>query len=115
MSDLCAVADIPDGGGIRVVREGLALDDGSAPANIIVLRDGDEVYAYANICPHFGIPLDVGRGIKTFRKHVLCVNHYAAFRFADGLCVEGPCLGASLRHVAIEVRGDRVLTRGAPA
>ncbi len=114
MSDLCAVADIPDGGGIRVVREGLALEGESEPANVIVVRDGDEFYAYANICPHFGIPLDVGRGIKTFRKHVLCVNHYAAFRFADGACVEGPCLGASLRPVAIEVRGGRVTSRGAP-
>jgi len=110
VSDLCAVADIPDGGGIRVVREDL--DDGGEPANIIIVRDRDELRAYANVCPHFGIPLDVGRGIKTFRKHILCVNHYAAFRFADGACVEGPCLGASLRPVAIEVRGDRVLTRG---
>jgi nitrite reductase/ring-hydroxylating ferredoxin subunit len=113
VSDLCAVADIPDGGGIRVVREGLAPDDGSEPANVIVVRDGDEVYAYANVCPHFGIPLDVGRGIKTFRKHVLCVNHYAAFRFSDGACVEGPCLGASLRPVPIDVRGGRVTSRGA--
>jgi len=113
VSDLCAVADIPDGGAVRVVREGLAPGDESEPANIIIVRDGDELHAYANICPHFGIPLDVGRGIKTFRKHVLCVNHYAAFRFADGACVEGPCLGASLRPVAIDVRGGRVTSRDA--
>ncbi len=113
MSDLCAVVDIPDGGGIRVVREDLDPDDDSEPANIIIVRDRDELRAYANVCPHFGIPLDVGRGIKTFRKHVLCVNHYAAFRFADGLCVEGPCLGASLRPIPIDVQGGRVRTRGA--
>jgi nitrite reductase/ring-hydroxylating ferredoxin subunit len=50
----------------------------------------------------------VGRGIKTFRKHVLCVNHYAAFRFDDGYCVEGPCLGASLDAVAVSVSDGRV-------
>jgi nitrite reductase/ring-hydroxylating ferredoxin subunit len=98
--DLCAVADVPDGGALRCER-----DDASS---VVLVRDGDEIRAFENRCPHFGIALDVGRGIKTFRKHVLCVNHYAAFRFEDGYCVEGPCLGASLDAVAVSVTDGRV-------
>ncbi len=105
MIDLCAAADVPDGGALRVAID--AWD--RAAASVIVVRDGDALRVYENICPHFGIPLDIGRGIKTFRKHVLCVNHYAVFRFDDGACVEGPCLGASLRPVASDVREGRVM------
>jgi nitrite reductase/ring-hydroxylating ferredoxin subunit len=32
----------------------------------------------------------------------------AAFRFDDGYCVEGPCLGASLDAVAVSVSDGRV-------
>ncbi len=87
-------SDIPDGEARKIETE-----DG---ASVIVVRAGDALYAYENRCPHFGVPLDIGRGVKTFRNHVLCVNHYAAFRFADGVCVDGPCLGASLTPVALQ-------------
>lgn len=102
MTDLCAESDVPDGGALLVSRE-----DGS----IVLVRDGADVYAYENVCPHFGVPLEIGKGIKVFRKHVLCVNHYAAFRFADGACVDGPCLGASLTPVAVAIENGRVATR----
>ncbi len=104
MIDLCAVGDVPDGGAIRVPLE----TEPPIPTGVVVVRDGDAVHVYENVCPHFRIPLDVGRGISVFRKHVLCANHYAAFRFSDGACVEGPCLGASLRSIPIEVSDGRV-------
>jgi nitrite reductase/ring-hydroxylating ferredoxin subunit len=100
---LCARDTIPDGGARLFERV-----DGKERIGVVLVRDGDDVRAYANVCPHFRIPLDVGNGIKTFRKHVLCVNHYAAFRFDDGACIEGPCLGASLDPVAIVVRDGGV-------
>jgi nitrite reductase/ring-hydroxylating ferredoxin subunit len=103
--DLCALADVPDGGALLVpgAEGGAGTEHG-----VVIVRDGDAVFAYENRCPHFGIRLEVGRGIKTFRKHVLCVNHYAAFRFADGYCVEGPCLGASLYPIALTVAAGRI-------
>ena len=101
MIDLGAHGDVPDGGAIRIAPDG-------ERESLVVVREGETIAAYVNRCPHFRIPLDVGRGIRTFRNHVLCANHYAAFRFADGLCVEGPCLGASLERVAIAVDGDRI-------
>lgn len=104
MIELCATDALADGEARLFER-----NDGKERIGIVLVRDGDAFAAYVNVCPHFGIPLDVGRGIKTFRKHVMCVNHYAVFRFTDGACIEGPCLGASLAAVAIVVREGRVL------
>ncbi len=103
MTDLCGIEDVPDGSGLT-----FAFGEGKAAVGVIVLRDADAVTAYVNRCPHFWIPLNVGARPATFRKHVLCANHYAAFRFADGYCVEGPCEGSSLEPVPLEVGDGRV-------
>ncbi len=103
MIDLCAPGDIPDGSG-----RAFAFGEGKAAVGIIVLRDAERVTAYVNLCPHFWIPLNVHELPTTFRKHVLCANHYAAFRFADGYCVEGPCEGSSLEPVPLAVVDGRV-------
>lgn len=104
MIELCATDAIADGEARLFERE-----DGKERVGVVLVRDGVGFHAYVNVCPHFGVPLDIGQGIKTFRKHILCVNHYAVFRFADGACVDGPCLGASLDAVAVIVRDGRVL------
>jgi nitrite reductase/ring-hydroxylating ferredoxin subunit len=102
--DLCAVDAIGDGEARLFERV-----DGKERTGVILVRDGDALRAYVNACPHFGIPLDIGQGIKTFRKHLLCVNHYAVFRFGDGACIDGPCTGAALDAVAVAVRDGRVV------
>jgi nitrite reductase/ring-hydroxylating ferredoxin subunit len=101
--ELCATAAIDDGEARLFERV-----DGKERVGVVLVRDGDAFHAYLNACPHFGIPLDVGNGIKTFRKHVLCVNHYAVFRFDTGECIDGPCLGASLPGVPVVVREGSV-------
>ena len=100
---LCALDELADG-------QGLPFELGPEPdvLRIVVVRAGDLVRAYLNCCPHFRIPLDVGRGVKTFRQHILCVNHYAVFRFEDGYCIDGPCKGSALTPIAVEVRDGRV-------
>jgi nitrite reductase/ring-hydroxylating ferredoxin subunit len=103
VTDLCALDDVPDGSG-RIFSFG----EGKAAFGIVVLRDGERVTAYVNLCPHFWIPLNVHEHPATFRKHVLCANHYAAFRFSDGYCVEGPCEGSSLEPLPLVVRDGRV-------
>jgi nitrite reductase/ring-hydroxylating ferredoxin subunit len=102
--ELCATDAIADGQARLFERE-----DGKERIGVVLVRDGDTFHAYVNACPHFGVPLDIGQGIKTFRKHVLCVNHYAVFRFADGACIDGPCLGASLNAVPLVVCEGRIL------
>jgi nitrite reductase/ring-hydroxylating ferredoxin subunit len=95
---LCALEDILDGKG-RVFTWG----SGKNAFGMIVLRRGDAVSAFVNICPHFRIPLDGLGRLTTFREFVLCSHHYAAFRSEDGYCVEGPCEGASLDSMPVVV------------
>jgi nitrite reductase/ring-hydroxylating ferredoxin subunit len=66
------------------------------------------VWAYANRCPHFSVPLDFEPGdVLCYRGQVLmCAHHSALFRFEDGHCIEGPCAGASLDAVEIAVDDD---------
>jgi nitrite reductase/ring-hydroxylating ferredoxin subunit len=100
---LCRLADIPDGGG-----KGFRLGTGVEERALFLLRRGERVWAYANSCPHRGTPLDwvPDRFIDMGGRHVLCATHGALFRFEDGYCVSGPCLGSSLPSVAIRRRGE---------
>jgi nitrite reductase/ring-hydroxylating ferredoxin subunit len=95
---LCPLADVPDAGA-RVV------DVAHADAPVIVVRRGARVWAYANRCPHFSVPLDFEPGeVFCYRAQVLmCAHHSALFRFEDGHCIEGPCEGAHLDAVKVEV------------
>jgi nitrite reductase/ring-hydroxylating ferredoxin subunit len=95
---LCRLTDVPDGGA-RVI------DVSPADAPIVVVRRGAQVWAYANRCPHFSVPLDFEPGeISCYRAQVLmCAHHSALFRFEDGHCIEGPCAGASLDAMKVDV------------
>jgi nitrite reductase/ring-hydroxylating ferredoxin subunit len=89
---------VPDGGA-RVI------DAAHADAPVIVVRRGVRVWAYANRCPHFSVPLDFEPGlVSCYRAQVLmCAHHSALFRFEDGHCIEGPCAGANLDALNVEV------------
>ena len=98
-SPLCRLDDIPDGEAIAV---DVALRDGEE--NLIVLRRGDAVRAYLNICPHAGRRLDWAPGKFLLKNDVLiCAAHGASFQAGDGLCIGGPCRGEHLRSVTVDV------------
>jgi nitrite reductase/ring-hydroxylating ferredoxin subunit len=105
VTDLCALDDVAPGSG-RV----FAFGEGKASVGVVIVRSTGEgtVSAFVNLCPHFWIPLNVRETPAIFRDHVLCANHYAAFRFSDGYCVEGPCVGSSLDAVPFEIRDGRI-------
>ncbi|MCX4149803.1 MULTISPECIES: Rieske 2Fe-2S domain-containing protein [Paraburkholderia] len=96
---LCALDDIPDGGALEI-----AADQAGAPG-IVVVRRGDDAWAYRNVCPHFSIPLNYEP--NTFWAYdaelLMCAHHSAMFRFEDGQCIDGPCHGAALTRVAIRI------------
>jgi nitrite reductase/ring-hydroxylating ferredoxin subunit len=108
-TELCALDELADGAG-RAFSWGAGKD----AFGVIVLRRGDVVTGFANICPHFGIPLDHLGKVTTFREFVLCSHHYAAFRAADGYCVEGPCEGASLTPMPLSVERGRIRIADSP-
>ena len=95
---LCRIDDVPDGGAHVV-------DEGPAGKPVVIVRRGERVWAYANRCPHFSVPLDFEPGrISCYRSQVLmCAHHSALFRFEDGHCIEGPCTGAALDAFTVEV------------
>jgi nitrite reductase/ring-hydroxylating ferredoxin subunit len=96
---LCRVGDIPDGEAIAV---DAALPEGEE--NLIVLRLGEAVHAYLNICPHAGRRLDWAPGKFLLSKGALvCAAHGASFMAASGVCIGGPCRGQSLRTVPVRV------------
>ena len=97
---LLQVELIEDGGFAEVE----VMLDGDAES-LILHRDGDDVRAWLNVCPHAGRRLDWAPG-KFLKSNglLVCAAHGASFELAEGRCVAGPCRGDRLRAVAIELR-----------
>lgn len=72
----------------------------------VVARKGGRVFAYANICRHIPLTLDLGDGevASADRQVFLCHHHGARYRIEDGKCLYGPCDGASLLPLEVEER-----------
>lgn len=108
---LCRVQDIADGQAIAVDAV-LGVDEAGQPAvagNLIVLRVGETVHAYLNVCPHAGRQLDFAPGqFLLTAGTVICAVHGASFALASGACVGGPCRGQPLRRVPVKVVNDEV-------
>lgn len=118
MRRLCRLAEIPDGEGrgfLLDVVEAEELTGGDR--DIFVVRRGDEVFGYVNVCPHTGTPLDwVEDQFMTLDKHrIMCATHGAEFEIRNGRCIAGPCLGESLRRLDVVIRDGAVILRSAPS
>ncbi len=101
---LCRLDDIPDGGATAV---DATLADGDE--SLILLRRGEQVHGYLNVCPHAGRRLDYAPGKFLLKNDTLiCAVHGATFNQRDGLCVGGPCRGEHLRAVAVQVEEGNV-------
>jgi nitrite reductase/ring-hydroxylating ferredoxin subunit len=74
------------------------LPDGNLATSLLVGRVQGEVCAYANVCRHQPVPLDVDdlQVLAPDGLHLLCRWHGALYRATDGSCVEGPCHGQAL-------------------
>ena len=84
------------------------LDDDAE--SLVLYREGDDVRAWLNICPHAGRRLDwaPGQFLKSREGSLVCAAHGASFELRRGECVAGPCRGESLRAVSVEVRDGAV-------
>jgi nitrite reductase/ring-hydroxylating ferredoxin subunit len=78
----------------------------------IAQRNGDEVVAWENSCPHKPeVRLDPGIGALVDDDRIVCHEHGARFDCEDGVCTRGPCRGQALTPIAVEVRdGDVYVT-----
>ncbi|GAB6196878.1 Rieske (2Fe-2S) protein [Lysobacter xanthus] len=102
---IAKLSALPEGQPAEVEAE---IDGG--PESLIVLRRGDRVDAFLNVCPHAGRRLDwaPGKFLLSREGHLVCAAHGASFAMPAGECVAGPCRGDSLRRVALIVDGDEV-------
>jgi nitrite reductase/ring-hydroxylating ferredoxin subunit len=90
--ELCKVSDVPSAGSLIVPFFGIELH---------VYRTADRVRAVANVCLHFGGPLEWKDG--TF----VCSWHNASFDMTTGERIDGPApKGSKLMAVSTRVDGD---------
>ncbi len=83
----------------------------------MVIRRGDQVFAYINECPHALVHLDhpPGNLFSADRKYLQCSFHGARFRIDDGYCIAGPCQGRSLRDFPVSLADGIVSVAERPA
>jgi len=91
-------------------------DPGGAPADydelpILILRSGETVTAFINVCPHQGRPLCLpsGKTLVSEGQFVVCPFHGASFDIKTGACAGGPAGKAGLKPVAVKVADGQVV------
>jgi nitrite reductase/ring-hydroxylating ferredoxin subunit len=96
---LCHLEDLPDGGSRGFDPRSTGRD------TLFVVRRGAVLHAYQNACPHHGTPMAWRKDayLDAAGQRIVCAAHGALFEIDGGLCVLGPCLGQSLRPVAVSV------------
>jgi nitrite reductase/ring-hydroxylating ferredoxin subunit len=103
---LSAVAEITQGRGKQV-----ELCTGHDAFRVLLLRNGAGVVAYHNCCPHFSLPLNYEPDVfHVFDgENLMCAHHTAIFKIATGECFDGPCAGAKLTVVPVDVVSGRIV------
>jgi len=110
---IASVTEVPADGTFLFRVE--AVDGGDVREVILVRADGDgagdsggRVAAWLNHCQHFThVRLDEGGGAPTRDGEIVCTKHGAMFEAGSGLCTHGPCEGAYLDGLDVEVtEGD---------
>jgi nitrite reductase/ring-hydroxylating ferredoxin subunit len=84
-------------------------EEGISREGFLAFHQG-QVVAYENACRHVPITLDYGDGqfYTPNRQHFICQTHGATYEPLTGLCVAGPCPGAYLKKLPIEIEHDEI-------
>lgn len=101
-TDVISFDELPDGELTRVELE-------NSP--VVLLRDGDHVYAGSATCTHVGGPLDEGERDGTC---VTCPWHGSVFDLRDGRVVHGPA-STALQAYETQVENGTVQIRAIPS
>ena len=75
-----------------------------------IVRDGEQLAAFVNVCPHAGHPLQwkPHAFLTPDGAYLMCASHGAMFDRHTGECVAGPCPGARLQRLPVRLAGGRV-------
>jgi nitrite reductase/ring-hydroxylating ferredoxin subunit len=87
-----------------------ALRNGETAVEAFLLNYNGALYAYVNRCRHIALSLDWvdNRFFTEDGRHLICANHGATYEPATGECVWGPCFGAFLKRVPLEIAEEKV-------
>ena len=79
----------------------------------MLLNYDGSLYAYLNRCPHVGLSLDWvdNQFLSADGRYLMCANHGATFEPATGECIWGPCAGASLQSLPVEMEGEKIFVQ----
>ena len=77
-----------------------------------VVRRGEAVHGYVDICAHMALPLaqELDQYLTPDGGLIQCSWHGALYRIEDGECVGGPCTGARLRAWPVTVHDGMIVT-----
>lgn len=91
-----------------------AIGDGDWPFRGFIVRQGDDVFAYQNVCAHVGHPLNwsAHKFLTKDKSAIICASHGATYDIKKGNCIAGPARGRSLQAVAVAVRDGVVYVTG---
>jgi naringenin degradation protein FdeD len=78
---------------------------GAGRDSLFVLRQGETLHAFRNVCPHQGasLPWRKDAYLNSRGTHIVCNAHGSLFDRDTGKCVSGPALGRSLDPVDVFV------------
>lgn len=90
------------------------IGDGDWPFRGFVVRLGDTVFAYQNVCAHLGHPLNWSphKFLTKDNSAIICASHGATYDIESGACVAGPAGGRSLCKVEVAVRDGIIYVTG---
>lgn len=86
---------------------------GEHPLEAMLINVDGDLYAYLNRCRHIGISLDWvdNQFFTEDKRYLICANHGATYEPRTGECIWGPCVGASLQSVPLEIEGKKIFAR----
>lgn len=78
--------------------------------SLLIVKHAENIFIYANRCPHTGETLDpMGGSVANAGGLLLqCQRHAAEFVSTSGECVSGPCQGEQLEPVAFTLSGGDI-------
>lgn len=102
---VCELTALADPGSL-----GSSLQLASGTLEILLVRRGNEVFAYHNRCPHTGVNLEwqPDQFLDLTNRYIQCATHGALFRLEDGFCLRGPCAGQYLKSLRVEIEAGQV-------
>jgi nitrite reductase/ring-hydroxylating ferredoxin subunit len=90
------------------------IGDGDWPFRGFVVRQGDDVFAYQNVCVHVGHPLNwsANKFLTKDKSAIICASHGASYEIETGNCFAGPGSGKTLRKVNVMLRDGDIYVSG---